>query len=220
MAVLPPLKIATTPAALLQSGSQGWSTMRQAVLRQVPGDQLGNPTIPVRVDAFEWVDVTLFGWGNVDNAAQQLRAAIQQRGSDLFAYALFRRIDVDLFGVKVVRYRMVLLHSFVELLEWAVAIMAIMFAAVIFIQYITTGQAPALNDLKALWGSAVTSVAQGAGSVAGSITSTYVWWVAALGGAAIAVSMISKSVGVRAPSTVGHSSIGVRSGGITARAGT
>lgn len=194
------IKIQTTPAALLASPAQGWHTVRSGIVRPVPGDEHGIPTIPIRVDAFEWVDVTLFGIGNADTALAQLRAAIKQRGSDLYAYALFTRTDVDLFGVKAVRYRMLLLHSFVELAEWAVAIVAIAFAAVIFLQYVTTGQAPALKDLQNLWGSAVSSVGAAAGNVAGSVTNTYLGWVAAAGAVAIGLGLVAKAAGTRAPS--------------------
>lgn len=214
------IKIQTTPASLLASPAQGWSTVRQAVLRPVPGDATGQPTIPIRVDAFEWVDVTLFGIGNTDNAVQQLQTAIRQRGSDLYAYALFRRTDVDALGVKVVRYRMLLLHSFVELLEWAVAIMAIAFAAVIFIQYLTTGQAPALKDLQQLWGSAVTSVGTAGQTIVSGATNAYIGWVVGLGGVALAFGLLSKETGARPARLPGSGSFGVRSGGVTARVGT
>jgi hypothetical protein len=217
---LPPIKIAATSQQLLQSQAQGWRVVRQGVIKSVPGDQYGNPAIPIKPDAFEWLDVTLFGIGNTDNALQQLQQQLQQRGSDLYAYALFTRVDVDFLGVKAVRYRLVLLHGFVELLEWAVAIVAIAFAAVIFIQYVTTGSAPALKDLQALWGSAITSVGAAAGQVTGGITNTVLMWTAAAGLVTIALGRIAKEAGTKAPpgpKLVG--SIGVRAGGITGRVG-
>jgi hypothetical protein len=207
------IKMQTSPQALLTSRSQGWQQLRNVVLKSVPGDQYGNPTIPVIVEGFEWVDVTLFGWGNVDNSMQQLQQAIQQRGSDLYSYAMFTRTDFDFLGVKVVRYRIVLLHSFVELAEWAIAILAIGFAAVIFLQYLTTGQAPALKDLQNLWGSAVTAVGNAGGTIIGGATNVYLTWVAAAGGIAILLGIIAKKADVKAPPGPNlRGSIGVNAG--------
>jgi hypothetical protein len=220
-AVAVAIKIQTTPAALLSSGSQGWGTVRKGIIRQIPGDAAGVPTIQIRADAFEWEDVTLFGWGNLDDGLQQLDAAIHARGSALYAYALFKRTDVDFLGVKAIRYRLVLVHSFVELAEWAVAIVAIAFAAIIFIQYVTTGQAPALKDLQALWGSAVTSVGQAGGQVVGAATNAYITAAVAVGAIAIAFGVISKQLGTKTPPgpKVPGGSIGVRAGGVSARVG-
>jgi hypothetical protein len=108
----------------------------------------------------------------------------------------------------------------VQLLEAAVFILAAAFAAIIFGQYMTTGQSPALKDLQGMWGSAVTSVGTAAGSVGSAISSTYITAALALGGIAIAFSVISKDVGVKSPRTpqVPSGSIGVKAGPVTARA--
>lgn len=215
------IKVTTTPSFLLTGWrSQGWSVVRQGVLRPAPFNANGSPAIPLQMDAFEWKDITLFGIGNADTALQQLRQYIQAGGSDLYAYALFTRTDINVLGLKVVSYRLVLLHSIVQLLEAAVVILAIAFAAIIFLQYITTGQAPALNDLKSLWGSAVASVGSAGGQITGAISQTYIVAALAVGGIAIALGVISKQAGTKTPPApkVPGGSIGVRAGGVTARA--
>lgn len=213
------IRIQSDPSSLLSSS--GWGPpVFSAVLNQVPGDSQGNPTVRIAIDAYEWDEVTVLGFGNVGQAMTQMRAAIQARGSDLYAYAIFRTTALNLLGVKVVRYRLVMLHSFVELLEWAVAILAIAFAAVIFIQYVTTGQAPALKDLQALWGSAVTSVAQGGQTITSGVTNAYIGWLVGLGGLALVFGLASKESGVKPAKLPGSGSFGVRSGSFSARAGT
>jgi hypothetical protein len=212
------IKVQIDPATLLNLEQQGWQIVRKGVIASVPGDAQGNPTIPIKTDAFEWVDVSLYGIGNTDTALQQLQQQIQQRGSNLYAYALHSRVDFDALGIRVYRYRLTLLHSFVELLEWAVAILAIAFAAIVFWQYVTTGQAPALKDLQTLWGSAVTSIGTAASGVASSATGTAIGWAVALGGVAIALGLVAKEVGVKAPRAP-VSSIGVRAGPVTTRLG-
>lgn len=210
-----------TPAFLLtQWRGQGWSTVRSSIVRPVPGDAARQPTVHLQLDAFEWFDVTLFGVGNVDDGIARMRAAIQQRGSDLYAYGLFTRTDVDLLGFKVIRYRLVLLHSQVQLVEFAVAILAITFAALVFFQYVTTGQSPLLKDLQNMWGSGVTSLGAAVGQVGAAISNTYITAALALGGIAVAFGVISKSVGVKAPRTpqAPSGSIGVRAGPVSARA--
>jgi len=216
------IKVQIDPGTLLNLEAQGWQAVKKGVISSVPGDQYGNPAIPVKIDAFEWVDVTVFGWGNVDNAVQQLRDQIRARGSDLYAYALHSRVDFDALGIKVIRYRLTLLHSFVELLEWAVAILAVAFAAIIFWQYVTTGQSPALKDLQTLWGSAVTSVGSAGGQIVGSVTTAYIVAAVAAGGIAIALGMVAKQAGTKAPPgpRAPSTSIGVRAGPVTGRVGS
>jgi hypothetical protein len=207
------------PSLLVGWRAQGWRTVRQGIITQVPGDAAGKPTVTLQLDAFEWIDVTFMGVGNTDDALQKLREYIRSGGSDLYAYALFTRTEIDDLGVKVIRYRLVLLHSLVQLLGAAILIIAIAFAAVIFIQYITTGRAPALDDLKSLWGSAVTSVGTAAGQVGQAVVAPYVWAMIALGGIAIAFSSISKTVGVKAPpvTRMPSGSVGVRTGILNAK---
>jgi hypothetical protein len=205
---------------LNQWRGQGWSTIRNQVIKPVPGDQNGKPTISLQIDAFEWIDVSLFGIGQADDAISKLQGYIRAGGSELYAYSLFRRVDVDVLGFKIVRYRLTLLHHQVQLLEGAVFILAAAFAAIIFWQYITTGQSPALKDLQNMWGSAVTSVGSAAGSVGSAISSTYITAALALGGIAIAFGVISKEAGVKTPRTpqAPSGSLGVRAGPFSARA--
>lgn len=210
------IKMQTDPGSLLNSYAQGWQLLEAKTLSQCPTDANGVPI--ATVEAFQWVDITLFGWGNTDSAAAQLQQQIKARGSSLYAYAMFTQTNYDALGIKAVSYRLVLLHSFVELAEWAVAIVAIAFAAIIFLQYLTTGQSPALKDLQNLWGSAVASVGTAASGVAGSVTNTYLGWVAAAGGIALAFGLIAKNIGVKAPPgpRVGGS-VGVRAGPVSGR---
>jgi hypothetical protein len=217
------IRISSTPAFLLsQWKGDGWAVVRQSIVRQIPGDAAGVPVVHLQLDGFEWLDITFMGIGNVDDAIAKLRGYIQAAGSDLYSYALFTRTDVNVVGVKVVRYRLVICHSQVQLVGAAVVIMAAAFAAIIFFQYITTGQAPALKDLEGLWGSAVTSVGSAVGTAGGAITNAYWGWVIGLGGAAIAFSLISKDLGVKSPPPPRgpQGSVGFKAGGATARIGT
>lgn len=215
-AVAVAIKIQANPADLLRSAELGWHDLGGAVLTPAVIDANGTPL--ATVEAFEWVDVSLFGWGNTTNVTAQLAQQIKARGSALHAYRIYTRTDLNFGGVKAVRYRLLLLHSFVELAEWAVAILAIGFAAVIFLQYLTTGRAPALTDLQNLWGSAVGSVGAAAGTVASSATSTAIGWAVALGGVALAFGLLAKTAGVKAPRAP-TSAIGLRAGPLTTRLG-
>ena len=219
------LQQAATPNWLLtQWQGAGWSVVRSAVLTPVPvGSSSGKVLTPhpLQLDAFQWTDVTLFGIGNADTAIQQLQQQIKQRGSSLFAYALFKQTNFDVLGVKVVSYRLLLLHSQVQLLVWAVAIIAAAFAATIFIQYLTTGQSPAVKDLQGLWAGVVQPVSDGIQQTTQGIAVVYLLGIAAAGAIAIAVGSSSKAAGVKAPSLKGPSgSIGVRGGGVSARIGS
>jgi hypothetical protein len=214
---------ATVDQLLNQWRGQGWSQIRNGVLRQVPVSvSTGKPLVQLQIDAIEWVDVTVFGIGNLDDALQRLRNLIQQGGSDLYGYSLLRRTDVDFLGIKVVRYRLVLAHSLVQLLVAAIAILAIAFAAVIFYQYVTTGAFPTAKDLQGMWAGilkpvsdAVQAPIQGATQ---GIANVYILGIGLAGAVAIAFGMASKSTGVkiREPKAPGGS-IGVRSGPVSAR---
>jgi hypothetical protein len=217
------IRVAATPAFLLsQWKGDGWSVVHQAITRQIPGNAAGVPIVHLQIDAFEWVDVTFMGIGNADDAIAKLRTYIQAGGSDLYAYSLMTRSDVNFLGVKIISYRLVLCHSQVQLVGAAVVIMAAAFAAIIFWQYITTGQAPALHDLQNLWGSAVTSVGSAVGVAGGAITNAYWGWIVGLGGAAIAFSLISKDLGVKSPPPPRGPSgrLGVKTGGVSGSIGT
>jgi hypothetical protein len=205
---------------LLTSWRGNWNVERQAVLRAIPAFADGTVDPHVQLDAFQWIDVSLFGIGNVDNAISTLDREIAQRGSSLYAYTLFSQTNLDLFGAKIKSYRLVLAHSQVQLLFWAVVIIAAAFAAVIFLQYVTTGQSPAVKDLQSLWGSAVTSVGSAAGSVGQAIATPYIIATLAAGAIAIAVAQIGKSGGFKVREPRGpRASIGVRGGGVSARVG-
>lgn len=211
------------PSYLLQRtqwAPQGWSSIRSGVLRQVPGDQNGQPLVQLTLDAYEWDDVNAFGVGNTDSALSKLRDYIRAGGSDLYAYTLFRRDVVNLFGIHITSYRLVLLHSFVQLLEAAAVIMAIAFAAIFFIQYVTTGKSPALQDLTQAWSGVINSAGQAVGSAGGGIAAPFIWATVAAGAIAIAIARAGKSAGVnvRQPSAP-KGSIGVRSGPVSGRIG-
>jgi len=217
------IRVSSTPAFLLaQWQPDGWQLVRRQIVRQIPGDAQGNPIVHLQIDGFEWVDVTAFGIGNVDEAVAKERDYIQAAGSDLYAYAVMKRVDVNLLGVEIVSYRLILCHSQVQLVGAAIVIMAAAFAAIIFWQYITTGQAPALHDLEGLWGSAVTSVGSAVGVAGGAITNAYWGWVIGLGAAAIAFSVISKDLGVKSPPPPRGPSgrIGVKTGLLSGSIGT
>jgi hypothetical protein len=221
-AVAVAIKQQIDPSALLSGWkAEGWSVNRKGILRQIPGDAYGNPTIPLQIDAFEWLDVTLFGIGNVDDALSRLQGYIRAGGSDLYGYALFQRTDFDALGFKVWRYRLVLVHSIVQLLEAAVAILAIAFAAVIFIQYLTTGRSPAVADLQGLWSGIISSTGQAVGQAGAGIVTPYVWATFAAGGMAALIAVASKASGTNIKTPSGpKGSVGVRGGGLSARVGS
>jgi hypothetical protein len=213
------------PAALLQRAiwqAQGWSLYKgPTVVRQVPLYSNGTPAVPVTVDAFEWVDAQLFGVGNADDGIQKLRAAIQQRGSDLYAYALLRREVVNVLGFHVWSYRLVVLHSFVQLLEWAVAILAIAFAAVIFIQYVTTGRAPALTDLQTFFAGLFKAAGDAGGTITSGLSTPFLVFMLAGGVAAIVFAQAQKGAGVSAGRLKQPGgSIGLKTGPLSTRVGT
>jgi hypothetical protein len=217
------IRQAVDPSYLLQRtqwAPQGWSPIRSAVLRQVPGNAMGVPLVQLQVDAYEWTDVNAFGIGNADDALARLRAYIQQGGSDLFAYTLFKRTAFNFLGVRVTSYRLVLLHSLVQLLEGAILIMAIAFAAVIFLQYVTTGHSPALTDLKNAWQGIIQSAGQAVGAAGAGVATPLIWLVIAGGVTAIAFASAQKSAGVKARTPNLSGSVGTRTGPVTTRIGT
>lgn len=212
-----------TPEFLLsQWKADGWSTVRKVIVKQIPGDANGNPTVHLQVDGFEWVDVTLFGIGNVDDAISRLQGYIRAAGSELYCYHLMTRTDVNLLGLKIVRYRLVVVHSQVQLVGAAVVILAAAFAAIIFWQYVTVGHSVALADLQNTFGSAVTSVGAAVGQAGGAITNAYWGWVIGLGAVAVGFSLISKDLGVKAPPPPRGPSVnvGAKAGGLSARVGS
>jgi hypothetical protein len=216
------LKQAADVHWLLTQWRGAWNVERAAVLRPIPLNADGSLGPHVQLDAFQWIDVTVFGIGNVDNAIANLDREIAVRGSSLYAYALLSQDNFNALGVRVKSYRLMLAHSQVQLLFWAVAIIAAAFAAVIFIQYMTTGQSPAVNDLKSLWGDSITSLGSAAGAVGQGIATPYIWATLAAGAIAIAVAQIGKSGGFKArtPELRGPRVSGrIRGGGASASIG-
>jgi hypothetical protein len=205
--------------------AQGWQLYRApVVLRQLPVYSNGVPAVQTTVESFEWVDAQLFGVGNADDGMNKLRQAIRQRGSDLFAYAILRREVVNALGFHVWSYRVVLVHSLVQLLEWAVAILAIAFAAVIFIQYMTTGHAAAIDDLRGFFGGLITDAGSAGGQITGGLATPFLWASLFAGIAAIAFAQAEKKAGVtpaaRHKPKTPTGSIGVKTGPISTRVGT
>lgn len=207
---------------LTQYPAAGWTVDRVVVLKPAPLNADGSLSSHVTLEAFEWTDVALVGLGNLGNAVSQLQAKIQSAGSDLYAYAVLEEPRFDALGVKVTSYRLLLLHSQVQLAAWAVVILAGAFAAVIFLQYLTTGQSPAVKDLQNLWGSGVTALGQAAGQVGGGIASAYIWATVASGAILIVIARVAKGAGVKSPPTSrGPSgSVSVKAGPATVKAGT
>ena len=212
------------PSYLLQRsqwGPQGWSVLRSTVVRQLPVYTNGTPAIATTVDSFEWVDAQLFGVGNADDGMSRLRTEIQRRGSDVFAYALLRRDVVNVLGFHVWSYRLVILHSLVQLLEWAVAILAIAFAAVLFIQYVTTGRAPALTDLGNFFSGLIKSAGDAGGTITSGLSQPFLVFMLAGGVAAILFAQAQKGAGVSAGRLKQPSgSIGLKTGPLSTRVGS
>ena len=214
---------ATYDQLLLGWQAQGWSQIRNVVLNQVPvGSSSGQLLIHTQLDAFEWKDVNLFGIGLTEDAVSKVGAYIKAAGSQLHAYALFKRVDVDLFGARITSYRLVLFHSQVQLGVYVVVILAAAFAAAIFLQYIATGQPP-VQTIQQLWGGIVKPVQEGVtgvvSSAGSSVSSVYILGIMAAGAIAIAFGQASKATGTKVTPPKGPSgSVGVRAGGISARA--
>lgn len=220
------IPISTSPSWLLsQWAGQGWSVARQQTLRAIPvGSSSGRYLTdhPPSLDAFEWKDITLFGIGNTDAVVSQLDQEIANRGSTLYGYTLFKKVDVDLLGIRVVSYRLLLVHTQVQLAAWAVVILASAFAAVIFLQYLTTGQSPAVADLQRLWAGIIRPVAEGAGSIINQgtqgIGTVYLLGIAAAGAIAIAFAQAGKATGTKIREPRGPSgSVGLRAGPVSGR---
>jgi hypothetical protein len=203
--------------------SQGWSLYKgPTVVRQLPVYSNGTPAVQTQIDAFEWVDAQLFGVGNADDGVSKLRTEIQRRGSDLYAYALLRREVVNALGFHVWSYRLIILHSLVQLLEWAVAILAIAFAAVIFIQYLTTGHAAALDDLRSFFGGLITDAGTAGGEITSGLSQPFLVFMLAGGVAAILFAQAEKGAGVKAKGGIKQpsGSIGLKTGPLSTRVGT
>jgi hypothetical protein len=215
---------AVDPSYLLQQsqwGPQGWSVVRRSVVRQLPVDAGGQPLVRTQLDAFEWTDFNAFGIGQTDDGIQKLRAEIQRRGSDLWAYALLRRQVFNALGVRIWSYRLLILHSIVELIGWAVFILAAAFAAIIFIQYVTMGRAPAVQDLQNFWSGLLQSAGSAVGQAGSGLSTPFIWVTVAAGAGAIFFALAGKEAGVktRAPSIGATAGIKSKhlSGGISSR---
>jgi hypothetical protein len=197
------------PSYLLQPGQwrpQGWTVIRSQVLRQVQLGATGQPVVPVGVDAFEWTDFQGFGISRSDDGIARLNQAIAQRGGTLYAYTLFRRDIVNFLGIHFWSYRLLLLHNPgpLILVEWAVFILAAAFAAVIFIQYMTIGKSPALQDLAQAWSGVLNSAGQAVGTAGAGIAQPFIVVTIAAGVLAIAFASAQKSAGVHARTPTTH----------------
>jgi hypothetical protein len=215
------VKQVVDPAYLLREanwGPQGWHVVKRTVVKPVPGDAQGMPLIPIQLDAFEWIDVQAFGFGNTDDAMARLRREIQARGSDLYAYALLRREVVNVLGIHSWSYRLLILHSIVQLVEFAVLILAIAFAAIIFIQYLTTGHSLALDDLKGFWTGVIHEAGSAVGEAGGGIATPFIWATVFAGTIAIAFAVAGKGAGVKARTpSAPKASVGLRTGPLSTR---
>ena len=220
------IRQAATPDFLLtQWRSQGWSQIQSQVLSQVPvSTTTGRVLIATQLDAFEWQDVSLFGVNLTGDAIARFRDQIRAGGSELHAYALFKRTTVDFLGVKITNYRLLLYHSIVQLGVWAVVILVAAFAALLYLQYISTGQPP-VQAIQSLWGGIVKPVQEGAsgivGSAASSISGVYILGIFLAGAVAIAAGRAGQATGTKVTVPKGPSgSVGVRAGGASARIST
>jgi hypothetical protein len=226
MAIAVPQSV--NPEYLLQAANwapQGWRPVNVGVLRQLAAADV----VRTQLDAFEWVDVKLAGASGLSGAVYRMRDEIQKRGSTLYAYALLQRtvFNVVILGIPVARataYRLVLLHSAIQLIGWAVVILVSAFAAIIFLQYITLGRAPAVADLQNFWSGLITSAGQAGKDVTSGFSTPFIWVALAAGTASILFYQASKEAagpGARIPAPrAPGASVGVKAGPITARTGT
>jgi hypothetical protein len=195
------------PRFLLQLPA-GWDyAVSPKVVRQVTPDSLTH----VALDGFEWNDVQLGGSvaQRVPQAVATLRAQLQARGSDLYAYALIHHTDLSvclpIIGcvARSDKYRLIVLHSQVQLGFWALAGLAILLIGVLIVyQYLTMGQSPALGDLQRFWTGIFNAAGDAAGKPVQAATNSIIWLAGAAGVAAIAFALAAREAGVpsaRAP---------------------
>jgi hypothetical protein len=204
-----------TPAFLLQT-PPGWSVVGKKVVSQI------TPAIlpAVQLDGFEWFDVSGLGVGGTQaaaaRAATQLRQQAQLLGSDLYAYTLLRKteVNINVLGVQLVkvdRYRLVVCHSWAFLGAAALIVAAAVVAFIVF-EFRTTGQSPTLDALQKTWAGLTSGFASGVGSAA-AVGILPVLLV--VGGAGILLAAVSKKAGVEpSPPPKGH--VEVNTGLVTA----
>jgi len=209
------------PAYLLQASQwqpQGWRIVKgPTVLKQVPiyNDGTIAGGLHLAVEGYEWDDLQGWGIGGSDGGVSRLRQAIQQRGSDLYAYALLRRDVVNFLGIRITSYRLVLLHSQVQLLGWALLILAATFAAIIFIQYLTTGKAAALDDLNRFFAGLFKSVGDAGGQITAGLSTPFLVFMLAGGVGIILLAQTEKATGVKGRGALKQPSVKVHTGPLT-----
>jgi hypothetical protein len=200
---------AVTPDFLLTI-PPGWSTVNSTIVRQLPQAILPS----VDLDGHEWLDANFLGIGattaNVQTAMQKFRPQIQMLGSDLYAYKLIMKTEVNFLGLRINRYRLILCHSGVPALILVGALLVV-FAFVVF-QYTTMGNSPLMDGLNKAWAglvqATVTPIGQGVGQ-------GLAWVMLPIGGLFLLYAVAGKKLGVEpAPPPKAH--VEVKSGPVAA----
>lgn len=151
----------------------------------------------LQLDAVEWKDLSFLGLGNVNLATSQFQSYIEQQGSQLYAWAVMEHDDFDAAGVQIKAYRLLLLHSQIQIGVGAiVAIMVAAFLALVVWQYVTKGESPILDELQKIWADLVSSTIN---PIAAAATEWYVVAIGVAGVAALAFGLAGKRLGVAPP---------------------
>lgn len=194
----PPLVIkqsADDHVLITQAFADGWSIVTSKTLHPDVGAALAAGHL--QLDAIEWKDLAFLGLGNVDLAASQFERYIAAQGSQLYAWAVMQHVDFDEVGVEIKAYRLLLLHSQIQIGAGAIiAIVVAAFLAVVIWQYVTTGSSPVLDELSKVWHDLVTSTVN---PIATAATEWYVIAAGAAGVIALAFGLAGKRLGVAPP---------------------
>lgn len=195
----------TTQQLIDQAMADGWQVVKARTLIPDVGAALAGGHLVI--DAIEWRDVAFLGFGNADLAASQFQTYIEQAGSHLYAWAVMQHDDFNLLGFSVRSYRLLLLHSQIQIGAGAIiAIVVAAFAALVIYQYYTQGSSPALDELTKIWHDLVSATVNPVAEAAIS------WWVVgalAAAGIALASGAAAKRLDVKAPPVPKPPSVGI-----------
>lgn len=195
----------TAQELISQAMAGGWKVVKARTLIPDVGPALAGGHLTI--DAIEWRDVAFLGFGNADLAASQFQTYIEQAGSHLYAWAVMQHDDFDALGFTVRSYRLLLLHSQIQIGAGVIiAIVVAAFAALVIYQYYTQGSSPALDELTKVWRDLVSATVNPVAQAAIS------WWVVgavAAAGIALASGAVARRLDVKAPPAPKPPSIGI-----------
>lgn len=175
--------------------ADGWQVVRMRTIHPDISGALAAGHLTL--EAVEWKDLAFLGLGNLDLAASNFEQYIAQQGSQLYAWAVMEHTDFDALGVEIKAYRLLLLHSQIQIGAGAIiAILVAAFLAVIIWQYVTTGSSPVLDELQKVWSDLISATVK---PIATAGLSVWVIGIGLAGAAALAFGVAGKKLGVAAP---------------------